>query len=330
MKRINGILIIPALLTLTLNLRGQEESEEPLLGPYPGWKKGNSRVDQLRQPDNPFYFELCWTKHFPELSFSNYPVPDKVEAPFGKLTLYADYTESSEGTLLLYVINRTFKEVELSSQDGSIYTKLEYKTDQGDWERAQPHLYSWCGNSYDNPIKLSPGEYRKFVGYIPKSGELKEIRYKRYADDVPLVSNIGTGYIRAKDVDAARNDAMAIKSGNLESVSSIALGNHEFNPPYVGFFPARESAIAQLGSGKFPEDEVIPILEKIVATESDQALIISAQSSIESIHRKKRESSEAEEPFTPVLYYAFLTRSGFLIFFFIWKDAVATNKTKPQ
>ncbi len=71
-------------------------------------------------------------------------LPGEVRSVAGKVTVVADF-ESREkgGSIPLYIINRTDKELELPFQDGDVYLKLEAKGDDGKWKRVEPHAYSW-------------------------------------------------------------------------------------------------------------------------------------------------------------------------------------------
>ena len=53
----------------------------------------------------------------------------------------------------VYLINAGTNDVDLGAQDGDVYLKLEVMDAQGRWVRAQPHAFSWCGNSYFNREK---------------------------------------------------------------------------------------------------------------------------------------------------------------------------------
>src|SRR5689334_16626404 len=85
---------------------------------------------------------LAWAQPLVEL-------PKHIAAPAGKLTLYADFVAKEEGGVPLYVINRSDAPVCFMSQDSDIYLKLERQAADGRWERAQSHVGSDCGVSYD-------------------------------------------------------------------------------------------------------------------------------------------------------------------------------------
>jgi hypothetical protein len=114
--------------------------------------------------------------------------------------------------------------VNLGAQDGDVYLKLEVADAQGRWIRAQPHAFSWCGNSYMNPRKVRPGHFLQIEGYQPEKGRKHKIRFSLYQQGIALSSNDGEGIANAHDIDLASSDAMAVEDGSFEFVSKVALG----------------------------------------------------------------------------------------------------------
>lgn len=80
-------------------------------------------------------------------------LPSGVEAPAGVLSLWADHAAASNDEIPLYLVNRTDAPIELPAEDGDPYVKLEARTADGRWHRAQRHVFSSCGLSYQ-PIGL--------------------------------------------------------------------------------------------------------------------------------------------------------------------------------
>jgi hypothetical protein len=191
-------------------------------------------------------------------------LPSRVVAKDGDLTLFADYVGGRSNGVALYLVNRTSASVRFESEDGDIYVKLEYKGSDGIWARAQTHQYSWCGNSYMDTPDLRPGKYFCFLGYSPPEGEIVEVRYRRYAGDVDLVSNIGKGRVNKDIVRLAEADALAVNTGDLNFVTSIAMGAHGT--------VSRKDAIIALGHKRFHEDDVRPVL--ILLSKSDNQDIV--------------------------------------------------------
>lgn len=173
-------------------------------------------------------------------------LPAHVVAPDGELTLFADYADFAANSVVLYLVNRTRHRIGFSSQDDDVYVKLECEVEEGQWERAQSHRSSWCGNSYMVFPVLRSGEYFRFSGYLPSNGEARPVRYRMYEDSVfildnetnpysiymrqqeldklpvNLVSNVGTGRVRTADIDAARRDGFRLALGNFELIRDLA------------------------------------------------------------------------------------------------------------
>lgn len=138
---------------------------------------------------------------------ANANLPAQIEAAPGKLSLFADFKNPGEKGISLYLVNRTDKTVDLESQDGDAYVKLEYQNASGEWERAQAHAYSDCGNSYGG-IRLQPGMYLRMSGYQPVGGRSARIRYSSYPAQ-ELVSNVGEGLYSPADVSDASLDRLS-------------------------------------------------------------------------------------------------------------------------
>ncbi len=225
-------------------------------------------------------------------------LPKEISASEGQLTLYADYSKSSEKSVQLYLINRTEHRVAFSSQDSDLYTKLEALTENGIWERAQTHVGSDCGNSYSHRI-LRPNEYFRFAGYFPSEGEERPIRYrllrdyalivddgtdeqqvshKHYKKDlrelpIKLVTNEGTGRVSSANIEAAKRDGWAASFGTFETVRDLAMGI--IIPNTRG--SDRSAAVQALG--RFPTNESLALLKDFL-TDPDPNIPPAAMSGI--------------------------------------------------
>lgn len=138
----------------------------------------------------------------------NEALPKHVLAPPGELTLFADFQAADGNGVPLYLVNRTSTAVTPSNQGGDIYIKLEARTPEGEWKRAQSHLKSWCGDSYTVKVTLPAGTFFSFRGYRPKSGRKMTVRYASYGSSAPA-SNEGIGLINDQDLEAASLDRLA-------------------------------------------------------------------------------------------------------------------------
>lgn len=218
-------------------------------------------------------------------------LPKHVVAPDGQLSLFADYDDVDGHLVALYLVNRTQMRIEFSSQDGDIYVKLQALNEAGEWERAQVHRSSWCGNSYYMTPSLRANEYFKFGGYYPQEGERRTVRYRLYRRDafvldddaletvgwfspkgerlaIQLVSNVGTGRVSLQTIAATRTDAMAGGFGNFATVRDIALGvAQESQRPWRQ--PSRREAVRALK--RFPTREGLALLDTLLA-DSDRGI----------------------------------------------------------
>ncbi len=150
--------------------------------------------------------------------------PDSISSA-GTLSLFADYKAvSSDGTIPVYVINQTDKLLKLAAQEGDIYLKLEAQNKNGEWIRAQSHVFSFCGNSYFYSPTIRPGHFIKVSGYQPKAGDKQKIRFSLYQQDIELSSNVGIGLASAKDIELSSNDDMT-KRENAKKQNKSAHDN---------------------------------------------------------------------------------------------------------
>ncbi|CAN5288628.1 hypothetical protein BH23VER1_BH23VER1_26510 [soil metagenome] len=213
-------------------------------------------------------------------------LPKHVIAPEGKLTLFADFNDVRGDELVLYLVNRTKESTQFDAQNRDIYVKFEFKNDDGTWIRAQTHQYSWCGNSYMYTPALKPGEYFRFLGYFPSKGVTKTVRYRRYAGNLDLWSNVGTGLVDVSLVDLASYDRMAIKTGSFDFVSRIATGMTSIPQSKQEWADQRHTAISTLVQERFADEDVASVLESIMMSD-DQDLVRSAQWVMKQLESRK-------------------------------------------
>ncbi len=190
-------------------------------------------------------------------------LPSHLHAEEGKVSLIADFEARDEaGQIPVYVINQSGESLNLNSQDGDFYVKLEVEEDRR-WVRAQPHAFSWCGNSYHRG-ELKPGHFIKVVGYQSLVGDRKPIRYAFYRQDIELVSNVGEGRVAKHDVDLASRDALAVLEGDFEFVSKVALGDLKLRNEMDRIDDLQQVAIEQLGSRRFDRDACRKVLRQVI------------------------------------------------------------------
>lgn len=225
-------------------------------------------------------------------------LPEHVVAPDGQLSLFADYDDVGGDRVALYLVNRTDKRIGFFAQDNDVYVKLEALNEAGEWERAQVHRSSWCGNSYFRKPSLRPDEFFRFGGYHPQEGERRTVRYRLYShealvldDDasedhpfrhegervaIHLVSHSGEGMVSLQAIAQARRDSLAIKYGNFSTVRDIALGLTQ-KLPYSMHTLARSDAARSLRC--FPTAEALALLESL-ANDPDGRVASAAVASI--------------------------------------------------
>jgi hypothetical protein len=179
------------------------------------------------------------------------------------LTLFAVYSDADENGIALYLVNRTNQPVLIPAQDTDVYAKLEIQHDDGSWHRAQPYQYSWCGNSYWT-LQLAPGEFYLWRSVHHREGAEYPIRYSLY-NDVRLSSNVAAGRVPMEQIEAAQNDVMAIRSGDIRLIERVlfddsAATNESDTRNRTG---AALSRLAQI-----PAADSVPILERFLANDS--------------------------------------------------------------
>jgi hypothetical protein len=197
-------------------------------------------------------------------------LPPQVSAEKGKLTLYADYENKIDDRVLVYLVNRTGAKVTLKHPADNYLIMLEHERAPHQWERAEARNYfSWCG-VVNGPTDIADESFVVGYGYSPKDGTNAKVRYAMYRQSFSLASNVSDGFVMAKDIDDAANDALAVYTGNLEFVSNVARG--ELKLSGRGAFQTsdlRSLAIRELADARFPKDQAKTILQAI-ATGADE------------------------------------------------------------
>lgn len=143
----------------------------------------------------------------------------------GSVSLVADYEKAKKGgSVALYIVNRSDSEIQLPTQDGNPYAKLEQKAENNQWRRAQTHRDSWCGNSYFN-IEVEQDSFVRVTGHIPETGIPSKVRYRLYTGEksLELTLNEGTGLVNPFEVAAAGEDDMALRRGDVSTEVAAAL-----------------------------------------------------------------------------------------------------------
>lgn len=189
-------------------------------------------------------------------------LPEHVPAVQQKITLFADYDHPrKDGCVVVYLVNRTAEAITLKGQDGDLYLKLEYENEAGAWVRAQPHAYSWCGNSY-HTREIEPQRFIEIGGYQPAKGEERTVRFKFYGQKSEWSSNSGPGLVSEEDVHSAASDAMVVKEGGFKVVSGVALGTIVLNNELDHMKDLQRIAFWKLSSGCFNTSQSRAVLQQ--------------------------------------------------------------------
>jgi hypothetical protein len=223
-------------------------------------------------------FLVCW----PAAADENISeLPKHIVAPPGEITLVADFDHPTKKNatswspesweIPVYLINRSGKKIELAAQDGDVYLKLEYQSSEGQWKRAQPHQYSSCGNSYFMSPTIAPERFMVIKGYEPTQGDKSAIRFRFYQQTIEVASNVGRGLVSREDIQKAENDAMAVRTGDLTFVASVARGERVLQNTldHIRGPELRRSALFALTSGRFDETQVRVVLKQIVDSKEE-------------------------------------------------------------
>jgi hypothetical protein len=129
--------------------------------------------------------------------------------------------------------------------------------------RAQPHAYSWCGNSYFFSPKIRPGRFFRIEGYQPTNGQPGKIRFSLHNQEFTLSSNVGDGFAFDRDVDLASRDDMAVYEGSFDFVSNLALGKVRLTNEMPHVIDLQQLAIRRLGSSKFDPAKSREVLSEV-------------------------------------------------------------------
>lgn len=158
-------------------------------------------------------------------SNANLELPEQVVAAEGKLTLFADFSQNLHPGPVLYLVNRTSSEIQIPTQDGDPYIKLERQLNTGEWTRIQSHRYSDCGNSYIHAT-LPPGMHFKWLGFQPVSGKKAIVRFSSYSTLPDITSNTGEGVVDPAEAAAAATDQLSIRAvpSGIRQIFAPALG----------------------------------------------------------------------------------------------------------
>ncbi|MFN0078926.1 MAG: hypothetical protein ACKVY0_20895 [Prosthecobacter sp.] len=200
-------------------------------------------------------------------------LPATIRKVEGKISLkvggYGSDTFSQEliqsGRAPIYLINDSDHDLQVPSQDGDIYLRLEAKLDDGRWHRAQFHQHSGCGNSYIQH-DLPAHQFVCIFGHSPSSGKRSYVRYAIHngADDI-LVTDEFDGHYSTDDLTLSEFDDMALSEADVLTLRSFLL--RESRPSLLHYNQRleylRATAWHSLTSGKHDLDAAISAAKEI-------------------------------------------------------------------
>jgi hypothetical protein len=205
-----------------------------------------------------------------DLLYRDLPIaklPAGITGEAGKVSLVADFvTRTKPDVFDVYLINLSDHDIYLEAQDFDVYLKLETQSNAGNWVRAQAHAFSWCGNSYTFKPTVRKQHFYRISGYQPAQGRKAKIRFRLYEQpNLDIVSQVGDGLVSDTDISISASDALAVSSGDFDSVCRVALGETRLVNRTDHIRDLQGYAISVLASGRFPEDNVFPVLD-VIAT----------------------------------------------------------------
>ena len=215
-----------------------------------------------------------------EVGLANRPVAD-LPAPLpesvGDVSLVADFDHAAQGSIPVYLINRSGRVLSINTQDYDIYLKLEFQDHDGTWKRTQSHKLSMCGNSYMT-VPLLDQNFMRLTGFHPATGERAKIRFRLYRQAFEAVSNVGEGIINRAEAGAAQMEPFAFLSKSFDELAAIA--RSESATP----LGTRDTALYELSTRGFPKSKVAEVL-KPLAESGDEKIAESARGHLKRLER---------------------------------------------
>jgi hypothetical protein len=107
-----------------------------------------------------------------------------------------------------HLINASDSIVKIERQDGSLIMIQEAKNEEGEWVPIEHWLYSWCGNSYMNPLVLEHGQkvmipIKKYSGTFETVVRLKLKIGEVLVYSDPFISSIDLNQFKKVYVDGS-------------------------------------------------------------------------------------------------------------------------------
>ncbi|HEX8312292.1 MAG TPA: hypothetical protein VF614_13305, partial [Chthoniobacteraceae bacterium] len=192
-------------------------------------------------------------------------LPSTVKAAADKVSLVADFAGAENGLVALFLINRSNEPFMTTTQYGGVDSKRESPDAKNVWRRCDPHFFGECATGSYSGGMLEPGKFYRWVQQLDSTvGEVKPVRFRLiYEAALELVSNVGQGRIDPADLELARYDGLAMRSGPFEDV--VAVATKRVNSTTDLWVEAIEG-LARFGSHK----ETFGILKEVIQKARDE------------------------------------------------------------
>jgi hypothetical protein len=187
-------------------------------------------------------------------------LPRHVQAIPGQVTLYADFGEVWDGGIVLYLINRTQEPIYSQLPGWMPWTKLEARNAAGSWERAQAHFSGFCPVG-ESAAVLEPDRFIQLLGYLPRKGETRDVRYRIFGD-MEILSNVGPGLADPVEIREAQFDKISIGNADAEILKRFFLDEAE-KLEYRRF--VLYDAFNRLQS--LPTEQAMPLIEMLLSSD---------------------------------------------------------------
>lgn len=220
-------------------------------------------------------------------------LPASVPAMPGRATIYADWDSVKDGSVSVYIVNRTASVIRFDTLYGKPHLYNEAESKSGEWERSEVYVEELCGVGHGEG-KLPPGTWvsqSETIGMPIQGVEKRPIRIRCYDHDLNTYSNVGTGYIYPSHIELAKNDRLAIRTASLGRLKEILYSrdsaNRVFQTRSAGPMvdPRRIALVAVASKWDDDRSEVLTVLESI-ATGAIPELKDEAASIVEQLKTK--------------------------------------------
>jgi hypothetical protein len=187
--------------------------------------------------------------HFPCRPVPADYLPSQVSSEDGKVTLFADFRDRWRGGIVIYLVNRTAKELEFRPFNA---LSREVKGADGLWYPASDESPP-LGQT---PLTIPPGTFTRLLGPEAKQGEEHELRYG--LEELRLVSNLGRGRVNHRFALLARYRPSLGREPDIEVIRTILFGKLEPDEKAI------LEGLAIQALANLERDVALPVLERLI------------------------------------------------------------------